>query len=162
MLKILDLYTRIRDYLLVGAAAIAIVSSTGWYITSVKLDNERTAREADHDRYKRQQAEYTAEAEANARKKEQEYAEQARKADESYGSLLSKYNDSLVRYKASQGTIRRDNLPVSTNTSEGSNGPSESSGLPSELIIITYDDALICAENTARIKTVHDWYSTVE
>lgn len=141
---------------------MAVVSSVGWYVTSVKLDNERTARESDYARYKAEQKDYEAKAQAEARRKEQEYAEQARKADESYDSLLSKYNDSLVRYKASQGTIRRDNLPISTNTSEGSNGPSESSELPSELIIITYDDALICAENTARIKTVHDWYPTIE
>lgn len=162
MLQVLNLYTKIRDYLLGGAIIVAVVSSVGWYVTDVKLDKERLARENDRKTYIAEQAEYTAKAQENARKKEQEYADKADKADQSYADLLGKYNASLMRYKASQGTIRRDNLPISTNTSEGSNGPSESSELPSELIIITYDDALICAENTARIKTVHDWYATVE
>jgi len=78
-------------------------------------------------------------------------------ADTNYSALLVKYNASLMRY----ATTHSKSVTAATGNNQFSApqsvvGPSESSSLPQQ-IIITGQDAEICAENTARLKAAHDW-----
>ena len=128
----------------------------------------------DHRGYRRAEATYkakivtiqadyaTASAKAAAKQieynkqKEAEYAEKSQKADEDYVKLATEYDANLLRYaqhqvRAGAGVSR----PKDTATG-GDNGPGTSPGIP-PTIVISYKDALICAENTGRLKEVQLW-----
>lgn len=151
------IWSRINVFVTLFLLAVAIGSTLSWYITDLKLTNEISARAEDKASYERAQAEYEAEALRQKLQKEEEDRKRAEEADSRYAALLSQYNASLVRYKDAQRAISRAYLSGSTDTPEGGDGPSGSPVLPEDTLIISYDDALICAVNTARLKAVQEW-----
>ena len=154
-----DVYSKILDYLLAGATIALVATSVGWFVTDLKLDHSRSlvklekqGRKLDRTTYEKAQADAAVVALDAALKKERENAEKARKADEAYSTLLSKYNASIVRYQAAQRKTNTINMSSTSVTSDGSNFTSEST-----TISISIEDAGICAENTARIQAVKEW-----
>jgi hypothetical protein len=163
MRNILEWLSGVQNYITTGLAAIVVVTSLGWYITDLRLDtaNEKVktckeGRELDRSRYEAAQHEYEAKALSEKQAIEQRNRERAEEADANYGSLLAQYNAALVRRYASAGSESgRANLPGTVSSPSGSDGPSSSPVVPE--VTITYEDAEICAENTARLKIAQEW-----
>ena len=79
------------------------------------------------------------------------------KADKAAGDLRIVYRDRVLRQAgAHPGCAAENNLP-GADVSQGSNGPGAGSGL-----FISTPDALICADNTARLKAVQEWAVSME
>lgn len=130
-----------------------------WQHTSIALKNEKTAHSTDVKNFKQAQKEADVIAEATRARLLKESTENAKQADASYRSLLSKYHTSLMRFSASQSITKQtdsDQLPAT----QIGDGPSPDTDLPATLII-TGGDAQICAVNTARLVAVHDWAVTL-
>lgn len=156
MYQILDLWGRFRDYITLGLAAAVVVTSLGWYVTDLKLDNEREARANDKLTYENAQKEYENKALQEKMRIENENRNRAKEADKRYSALLSQYNARLVRFRSAQRPVSDPDLPRTPGTAEGGDGPGTSTELPTS-VIITYEDAEICAENTARVKAIQEW-----
>lgn len=143
-------------YLSGGLGALLLLSNTVWYISyqakDRALSEERWAHSETISNYEKAQADAALLSTQKAREEEQENARKAQQADEAYASLLNKYNASLVRYQASQRQASTIDLSSTSTTTSGSDSRSESTR-----ILITITDAQICAENTARIKSVKEW-----
>lgn len=161
-----DLFVKFQSYILVFFGVVSVVSSLGWYITDLKLSAEVAARESDKATYEKAQAEYTAKALIEKQRIEERNRENAEEADARYSSLLGKYNDALrVRYEAARSASSRPDLSGTSYPTEGSDRSGtnpELSTPPSDyLIAITYEDAEVCAVNTARLVVVREWYKEV-
>lgn len=171
--KLLNLWSRVSNYVTVGLLITTIVASTGWYITGLKLDNVRNLRETDKKTYVAAQAEYTAKATREKMEKEKIDNERAAKADAAYDTLLAQYRANLRVYKSTRSAYSFDNLPSATPAPEGTDGPGGGSQLPApfyganpkqvgDLLIIPTQDADICAINTARLLSARPWALTVK
>lgn len=126
-----------------------------WRHTSAVLAREKTAHALDISNFKATQIAANTQAEAIRDLLIQESKTRATQADANYATLFTKYRASLVRYAAYQGSASQadhNQLPAT----QGSDGPSTSTELPGTLTI-TGGDAEICAINTARLQSVHDW-----
>lgn len=120
-----------------------------------ELSKEKTAHAADVQHFKDVQKAANDQAEATKKELIKESKANAEQADINYHDLLSKYNASILRYKANQSSSRKahsDQLP----TSEGGDGSGTST-----FISITMSDAKICSVNTARLQAVRDWAITL-
>lgn len=79
------------------------------------------------------------------------------KADKTAGDLRIVYRDRVLRQAgAHPGCAAETNLP-GADVPEGGDGPGAGSGL-----FISTPDALICADNTARLKAVQEWAVSME
>lgn len=126
-----------------------------WHNASKALKTEKVAHQADINAFKNVQATADKAAKDLKTKLETEGKAKSDEADKNYSTLLTQYRASLLRYSTNQSNSgQSDNSQFSTTT--GGNGPSQSTDLP-PTITITTPDAQICAENTARLKSVHDW-----
>lgn len=164
MLRLTNVYNKIRDYLLVGSVVALVAASVGWYVTDLRLDHtkslvqlEKQGRQLDRAIYEKAQVDAANKSLEAVLKKEREDVEKAKQADEAYASLLNKYNASLLRYQASQRKANTIDMSSTSITSDGSNLTSESTS-----ISITITDAQICAENTARLQAVKTWTDSLK
>lgn len=156
MPNLFTLWGRIRDYITLGLLAGAVVAGVGWYTTDLKLDTCRANRIADRATYESAQHEYEAKALREKLEIEERNRERAEEADASYRSLLEQYNAVLMRrFAAPRSTDSGTDLPGTAPTSEGVDGPSEGPVIPE--ITIPFEDAEICAENTARLEVARKW-----
>lgn len=152
-------------YLIIGLAIAVAGLGASNYVLSLKLDAanarviaEKAGRKQDRDRYVAEQAEYKAKALEAKAKKELQDAKKAADADNRVNYWRSKFNDSLVRYnRATKGSVGSTNLPGTGAEAKGSDGPSGDSFIP-----ITVNDANICAINTARLLSAHEWATKTE
>ena len=79
------------------------------------------------------------------------------KADKTAGDLRIVYRDRVLRRAGTHpGRAAETNLP-GADVPEGGDGPGAGSGL-----FISTPDALICADNTARLKAVQEWAVSME
>lgn len=156
MYQILNVWNRFRDYVTAALGIGLVVTSLGWYVTDLKLDSEIEGRANDKLRYENAQKEYETRALNEKIRIENENRDRAKEADKRYSDLLGQYNSRLVRFRSAQSTNGGADLSRTPGTAESSDGPSPSTELPLT-VIITYEDAEICAENTARIKAVQEW-----
>lgn len=133
-----------------------IVGFTGWEHTDQALKAERTAHAADVKSYKDAQAQADKDAKAQVQQVIQESKVKANAADKNYSGLLAQYHASLLRYQANQSGSKSASGHQAddqgSQTPQSSDGSSSGSGL-----FITMKDAQICAENTARLVSAHDW-----
>jgi hypothetical protein len=123
--------------------------------TRDKLTAEVAAHIKDINDFKTAQAEADKNAQTLKDTLTKESKANADQADSNYSVLLSKYRSSLLRFSSNQshpGSIGDNQLSAS----QGGNGPSSDSDLPKSLTI-SGSDAKICAVNTARLVSVHDW-----
>jgi hypothetical protein len=142
-----------------GLAAALLVSNVAWYVAWDWQKDRVVAEQRSHEKtkqnYKDAQAEATIKAYEAKVKEDEDNAKKAKKADEAYSALLSKYNASILRYEASQRAASTINLSSTSTTSDGDYQSSDSTS-----ISITISDAQICAENTARLMAAHEWGKT--
>lgn len=120
--------------------------------TQSQLQEVRALRRLDAQTYKTEQV--TAQLKFNEEKEklENKYETDAKEADANVHGLIDKYNAAILRAKAAQSAGSR---PGSTSNSNGTtvfDGPSEGTKL-----LISGEDAYICAENTARLQVSRDW-----
>lgn len=150
------LWSRFSSYITVGLAVTTLATGTMWHVTGLRLDASKAENRALVASYEAASAQATLAAEQNKNEIEKEYRKRAEETDRELGDLLSRYNASLVRY-ANRSQASGTTSPTPDRGPEGSNGPGESTVLPSDMILIPYTDAEICAENTARLQVVRDW-----
>lgn len=157
-------WTKISNWVTVGLGATLLAASVGWYTTNVRLNYtkselvmEKLYRKNDKLAYEKAQKDAQVKSLNKVIEVERKNAEDARKADEAYTTLLNKYHTSIVRYQASQRSTGRVDLSNTSITSSGSDVTSESTR-----ISITIDDAGICAENTARLQAVKQWAESLK
>lgn len=127
----------------------------GWSSSHQALTKEKAAHQLDINNFKSAQALANKNAQAEALSLKKAGQDAASKADKSYSTLLSRYHSSLLRYGANQSGSGKAGNSELQSTQSGT-GPSSSTDLP-PTITITGSDAQICAVNTARLQSVHDW-----
>lgn len=103
--------------------------------------------------YKQAQADAISLAVQTKARIEQENETKSKQADANYHDLLSKYNDSLLRYRTAQGSA---SAALTASLNKGPPSPNRSGGSP-DVFAISLADAKICATNTARLSAAHDW-----
>lgn len=165
MRNILGLFSQFQGYITAGLGALLLLTSVGWYVTGERLDSarhelkeEKQARKADREIYKRAQAEAESKALREKAAIEERNRERAKEADANYGTLLAQYHAALLRKQAaaSGSAPGGPNLPGTPGAAEGGDGPSQGAVVP-EVIPILFSDAEICAENTARLQVIQKW-----
>lgn len=154
--------TFVSKYLIYALAAMAAVNGAGWYITSLKLETtkqqvvaEQNGRKADQASYKAAAAEAKAKNLEEVKKINEQNDRKAEVSDDRYDALRKLYDANLVQYARDQATKRNSGtvqLSSVSTTTGGGYTTSESSE-----ISISFEDAGICAENTARIQSVKEW-----
>ncbi|KKW92702.1 hypothetical protein [Sphingobium chungbukense] len=145
-----------------GIVLLLIVQTFRLQNTQAALEAERAGRTADRSEYRRAQAEATANAIADARKKEAEDAKKADAADARYADLSQQYRAAVLRYGAAQSAARQTDLPVPSASPASSDRPGGPTIVPQGSILIPQEDALICANNTARLEAVREWTLTLD
>lgn len=97
-------------------------------------------------------------------------AQLAVRSDQSAAGLRSRYHAAVLQLAAAQDRARRADLSGHAETAAGSDGPGDRADVsvggepasidaaePASPLAISRDDALTCADNTARLQAVHDW-----
>lgn len=153
------LWNSISKYVAIGLGVLCLITSGGWWLTDLSLTSvrkdlqaEKVGRQTDRDSYTKAQQLAAKAAEDLKIKTERDYSDKAKASDQSYATLLSKYNASLLRYRTAQGVPSGTSSGPQVSVPESGDGPS-----PDPQLSISVADAQICATNTARLKSVHDW-----
>ena len=84
------LFERFGSYVCGGLLVALVVTTTGWYISDARLDACKAGRKADRTAYEKAQSDAEILWMKAIKKKEQEYAKLAEKADEEVNSLIEK------------------------------------------------------------------------
>jgi hypothetical protein len=140
-----------------GMILLLIVQTFRLQNAASELEAERLGRASDRSEYQRAQAQATASALSEKMKKEAEYAAKADDADTRYADLSGQYRATVLRYQAAQRAASGNDLPESAGTAEGSDRSGGGAVVSVGDILIPQADALICAENTARLQAAHEW-----
>ncbi|WBQ15050.1 hypothetical protein [Sphingobium yanoikuyae] len=127
-----------------------------------ELETERLGRASDRKDYQRAQAEATADALSAKMKKEAEYAAKADEADARYADLSGQYRAAVLRYQAAQRAVGGTDLPGAAEATQSGDGSGGGAVIPAGDILIPQADALICAENTARLEAVRAWALSIK
>ena len=87
--------------------------------------------------------------------------------DRTAADLRDRYHAAILQLASAQDRARRPDLPSHAEAAACSDRPGESAGVfagagtaevaPVEPLSVSRDDALTCADNTARLQAVHDW-----
>ena len=146
-------------YLIATLGALLLLSYHQWQADASSLKIEKAAHVADITAFKTAQAQALVKAQAEKKALIIVSEAKANAADQNYTTLYSQYRVSLLRYKASGSTPSRPSSSEYGDTTQSSDGPSSSTVIPqpTEVMTISLDDANICAINTARLQTAHDW-----
>lgn len=141
---------------LIGLLVSAQVGTAyGFYHEHGKYVAEVTAHKADNAKFVAVQTAANLAAQNEKKQLQTESKAASHEADTNYSALLTKYNTSLVRYASAKGgssTGGNYKLPAT----EGLDGPGSNAVIPDQ-ITIPGSDAEICAVNTARLQSAHDW-----
>jgi len=145
--------------LIIGALLLTVIGVQQLRVVWLKssLSAERAGRAADRSSYEKAQAQTAVDAYSAKIKKEAEDAKKADAADVRYADLSGQYRAAVLRYQASQREAGKADLPQSPKGSASSDGPGGLAIVPTGSILIPQADALICAENTARLEAVREW-----
>ena len=160
-----NLKTYWKIYLPVLLVLIQIGTLYGWYNEHNNLVKEKSLHRQDIMNFKNAQAIANAQANEESRVLKREAKINADQADTKYSTLLSEYRFNLMRYKANQSgtypSINNHFYPTPSRV-----GPSSSPTVPpavsTDTLVISMSDAQICAVNTARLESVHDWVIETE
>lgn len=132
--------------LLLSTAFFALDS----HVKGLKIDNLTEKIVSNEKSYRLAQEQAKARAIAEKTRIDRENLDAKIKADNDYRSLRTKYDAALLRFKARHPG--RTNLPGETTPAGNPQGTSEGAFFP-----VTELDLEICAENTAKAETAHDW-----
>ena len=149
-------------YLIFLLVAANTFSYHEWQHVSTDLHTEKVAHAADIKAFKDAQAEADARAKQIADTLTQQSKAKAHEADSKYRSLYAQYRANLVRYQAAQRASNQSSGGGTGGTAQGPNGSGQGPVVPATTgpLIITAQDAQICAENTAKLQVDHDWALT--
>ena len=161
-------YERFRGYITGGLLIALGVTTLGWVITDARLDACSAGRKADKAAYEKAQADAEVLWMKAIKKKEEDYAAKAKKADEAYDALVGKYNDAIRVYVDAQSKARRAIAASQGGSAESSDGPGKNPFIPDEayvqpelditqVVVVPVSDLVMCAENTARLVVARDW-----
>lgn len=151
-------YERFRGYITGGLLIALGVTTLGWVITDARLDACSAGRKADKAAYEKAQADAEVLWMKAIKKKEDEYAAKAKKADEAYDALVGKYNDAIRVYVDAQSKARSTAAAAQGGSPTSDNRPGEDTEfLEVREVVVPVGDLMICAENTARIVVARDW-----
>lgn len=145
-----------KIYLLVFLVGLNFFTAYEWHKDHTALKTEKASHQADISSYKKAQADAQAKVTAEKEQLKVQSKEKADEADKNYSSLLDKYRANLLRYETHQGFSGKSSGSELSESTESGDGPGENSDVPAT-VTITGSDAQICAENTARLQSVHDW-----
>ena len=141
-----------------GALLIALaVTALSLHVARSERDAAISGRAADRAAYTAAQETARSNALAAAAKKDAENAKKADNADARYADLSAQYRAISLRYAAAQSAARHANLSAAAKGTESANRSGGPSVVPSGNILIPQADALICADNTARLQAAHEW-----
>lgn len=146
-----------RNYIIGGLLIAVGVTSLGWYVTAANLDACASGRKADKAAYEKAQADAEVLWMKAIKKKEDEYEKKAKKADEAYDALSTKYRDAVRVYAAAQSKARSTAAAAQGGSPESAYGPGEDTELPIVQVVVSTEDLMTCAENTARLVIARDW-----
>ncbi len=97
-------------------------------------------------------------AEAAKARKDAENEAARQQADARYDDLGSRYRALVLRKAAADRRAAGGaDLPGADEAAESPDGPGESAGVPIGTFVITESDALICADNSARLEVARQW-----
>lgn len=151
-------YERFRGYITGGLLIALGVTTLGWVITDARLDACSAGRKADKAAYEKAQADAEVLWMKAIKKKEDEYADKAKKADAAYGELASKYADAVRVYAAAQSKARATSAASASGSPTSDYRPGEDTEfLEVREVVVPVGDLMICAENTARLVIARDW-----
>lgn len=161
-------YERFRGYVTGGLLIALGVTTLGWVITDARLDACQSGRKADKAAYEKAQADAEVLWMKAIKKKEEDYAKKAKKADEAYDALAGKYNDAIRVYVDAQGKARKASSPADGGDASGTNRPGENPFVSpndyaqteldvTQVAVVPVSDLVICGENTARLQVARDW-----
>jgi len=126
-------------------------------VTAANLDACASGRKADKAAYEKAQADAEVLWMKAIKKKEDEYEKKAKKADEAYDALSTKYRDAVRVYAAAQSKARSTAAAAQGGSPESAYGPGEDTELPIVQVVVSTEDLMTCAENTARLVIARDW-----
>lgn len=146
----INLIRKLWPYLTGILVAIAIV----WTAYDKGYDQAEIKAKAEISQIKEASAESEALAWRQKNDLEAQYRQKATKADNDYTALNGKYQSSLLRYAGAHSarTASSSSYAVPTVKPDGTSPDTDISK-----IVISLEDAQICAVNTARLQTAHDW-----
>lgn len=88
-------------------------------------------------------------------------------SDRTAADLRDRYHAAVLQLASAQDRSRRPDLPGDAEATASSDRPGDSADVPAradsaevalaEPLSVSRDDALTCADNTARLQAVHDW-----
>lgn len=130
--------------------------------TEGSLIAEKAGRQSDRLSYEKAQALAASEALSAKIETEKRHEAEREKSDARAATLAADYRGAVLRYQAAQRAASEADLPQPSEAAESSNGPGGPSLLLAGDIIIPQADALICADNTARLEAVRDWALSLE
>ena len=149
---LIPLLDKFKLYIM-GGLTIAVAALTiALYVTSSDLDACKAGRSADRASYQLASAQAEALALRQKHEVEMKYAQVAQQADENFRVLRDRYHANVVRYEAASRASSSSNLP---GTSDASSGADRSNSDP--VVSIPTNDAMICADNTARLQSAQEW-----
>jgi hypothetical protein len=149
--------THWRAALILAAALAIVVQTFRLSATQASLEAERAGRQSDRDTYARAQAEATSAALSAKLETEALNARKSQEADRRYADLSGQYRAAVLRYQAAQRASGSAHLPEPADATQGADGPGEGADVSFGSILIPQGDALICAENQARLEAAHEW-----
>lgn len=152
----LSIWKKIQNYVTAGLFITTVVAGGLYYVTDLRLEACEANTQAIVEATRAAAAEAETIAIQDRNRIEEEYREHAAEQAQAYDDLLGRYNASLVRYANRSPTSRATATPEGGSTGS-TDRPSESPDVPDDLILITYSDAEICAENTARLQIAQEW-----
>lgn len=143
----------------IGGLLLAALAVTGLllHVARAERDAAIAGRKADRASYVAAQEAARSFALADAAKKDAENVRKADAADARYADLSAQYRAISLRYSAAQSAAGHANMPAASQAAESADRSSGPTVLPSGSILIPQTDALICADNTARLQAAHEW-----
>ncbi|WP_443971898.1 hypothetical protein [Sphingobium sp. CR28] len=149
---------------LAGAGSLLAGGAWVWRIDTLRESHLsallacRAQKAEQEETFMRAQKAAQALAAAAATKKENEHEAVRQQTDAALADLRERYRSLVLRKAtADHGSAGSAGLPQNASASTGSDGTSRSARLSPETLIITQADALICADNTARLQNAQSW-----
>ena len=141
-----------KELVAVILIATNIFFYNSWQHTSDSLAAEKAVHAQDIASYRRAQADAQAKADATRARLLKESKEKADEADQNYTNLYAMYRTNLLRYQALASSRSGSSGDSHSGTPEVLDGPGASTLVP-----VTAEDLNICAINTARLQSAHEW-----
>lgn len=139
------------------AVLLQVYTVHGWSKEHEALKTEIAAHKADVQSYKDAQKAAEKLASDEKLKLQQENKVKADAADKNYSALYATYRANLLRFQAYQSVPRQPSVSQPNDSPQIAYGPSEGSEVPTGQVMISLEDADICAVNTARLQAARDW-----